>query len=184
MVKETRERWPRKESLVHMLCPFFTTALAWTLGVFWHWQVCIKPWQATRFPFLGLPSVITRHHKTTEQDQMPVSCKVCYSSIQAYCRVSKVKQKTCILRKQRLDPWVFLSILSPQDYSLCWTMSDLSSLKKIYLQDQGPGLITEELLCSRLLLKWKGTEEASDIDIRKGVDSTPPLVLERKLYTF
>ena len=35
-----------------------------------------------------------------------------------------------------------------------------------------PDLHTE-LLCSRVLLKLKGTEKASDIDIRRGMESAP-----------
>ena len=35
----------------------------------------------------------------------------------------------------------------------------------------GPGLVTEDLLCSRVLLNWKGIEKASDIDIRRGTES-------------
>ena len=40
-------------------------------------------------------------------------------------------------------------------------MSDSRSLKKkMYLQDQGPGLIAEELLCSRVLLKYERDRES------------------------
>ena len=45
-------------------------------------------------------------------------------------------------------------------------------------------MITQELLCSRVLLKWKGTEKASDTDIRRGTENAPSLVLARELYTF
>ena len=40
----------------------------------------------------------------------------------------------------------------------------------------GPDLITQELLCSRVIfffLVFKGTEKASDIDFRRGTDSAP-----------
>ena len=40
-------------------------------------------------------------------------------------------------------------------------------------EDQGPGLITQELLCSRVFLSEKGTEKASDIDIRRGTENAP-----------
>ena len=69
--------------------------------------------------------------------------------------------------------------------SLWWTMLDSWSPKKIYLWDQGPGVITQELLCSSLIIKVrKGAEEPSDIDIRRGTESAPSLVLARELYTF
>ena len=54
----------------------------------------------TRLPF-WLPSVIMRHRETTEQGSSLASCRVCHSFTQAHRRVSRVKQKTSILRKQR-----------------------------------------------------------------------------------
>ena len=54
----------------------------------------------TRLPFWGLPSVITRHLKAAEQDSSIASRRACHSFTQAHQRVSKVKQKTCILRNQ------------------------------------------------------------------------------------
>ena len=56
----------------------------------------------TRFPFLELPSVTTSHHKTAEQGSPLASLMVCHSFTQAHLRVSKVKQKMCILRKQKV----------------------------------------------------------------------------------
>ena len=41
-------------------------------------------------------------------------------------------------------------------------------------RDQGPGLITQELLCSRVILKYKKGQKASDIDIRRGTECPPP----------
>ena len=68
MVKETSKMWPRKESSVHMLCHFFAISghcprrdvgcLPALVGQY-------KP--LTRFPFLVLPSAITRHLETSEQ---------------------------------------------------------------------------------------------------------------------
>ena len=56
----------------------------------------------------------------------------------------------------------------------------------MYLRDQRPGLITQELLCSRVLFikGRKGTEEASDTDIRRGMESAPLTSLIKVLYTF
>ena len=49
MVKETRKRWPRKESSIHLLCPFVAAPLTGMFGVSWHWQVGINPWQGSPF---------------------------------------------------------------------------------------------------------------------------------------
>ena len=46
-------------------------------------------------------------------------------------------------------------------------------------------MITQELLCSSFIKVQKGTEKASDTDIRREMESVPPLlVLARELYTF
>ena len=62
----------------------------------------------TRFPFLGLPSVITQHCETTEQGSSLASRGACHSFTKAHRRVGKVKQKMCMLRKQSLELWGFL----------------------------------------------------------------------------
>ena len=75
----------------------------------------------TRLPFLELPSVITRHCKTAEQGSSLASCRACHSFTQAHRRISKVKQKMCILRKQSraLCSYLVLKIPDePQDDSL------------------------------------------------------------------
>ena len=54
----------------------------------------------TRLPFLGLPSVIMRHIETAEQGSLLISHRACHSFRQAHRRVSKIRQKACILRKQ------------------------------------------------------------------------------------
>ena len=75
----------------------------------------------TRLPFLELPSVITRHCKAAEQGSSLASCRACHSFTQAHRRISKVKQKMCILRKQSraLCSYLVLKIPDePQDDSL------------------------------------------------------------------
>ena len=48
-----------------------------------------------------------------------------------------------------------------------------------------PGLITQELLCSRVLLKWKRDRESFWHRHQKGGGECPhPLVLAVELYTF
>ena len=45
-------------------------------------------------------------------------------------------------------------------------------------------MITQELLCSRVLLKYKKGQRKLLTDIRRGTESAPLLVLARELYTF
>ena len=47
----------------------------------------------------------------------------------------------------------------------------------------GPGLITQALLCSSFIKVRKGTEKASDTDLRRGWRVPTSLVLARELYT-
>ena len=70
------------------------------------------------------------------------------------------------------------------DDSLWWMTSDSCSLHKIPLQDQGPGLITQDLLCSRVLLKWTRDRESFWRRHQKGTENAHSLVLARELYTF
>ena len=41
-----------------------------------------------------------------------------------------------------------------------------------------------ELLCNEVLLKYKETEKASDIDIRRGQKECPLLAFSNMLYTY
>ena len=45
-------------------------------------------------------------------------------------------------------------------------------------------MITQSFCVAEVLLQWKRTEKASDIDIRTGRERTLSLVLARELYTF
>ena len=63
------------------------------------------------------------------------------------------------LRCQILDPW-----------RLPWSL------------DQGPGLITQELLCSRVLLKWKRGRESFWHGHQKGMESAPLASLRKGSY--
>ena len=54
-----------------------------------------------RLPFWGLPSVITRLHETAEQGSSLACAGRVIHSHEHTIEVSKVKQKTCLLRKQR-----------------------------------------------------------------------------------
>ena len=157
MVKETRKRWPRKESSLHTPRPSLAAPLAGTLGVSWPWQVGMSPDKA---PFWGLPSVMTRHCETAGQGSSPASCRACRPFTEAHWRGSWAKPRTRTLRKPR--GWSSeCSYLvpripdEPQEGSFRWMVSDPWSPKKAELWDQGPGLITQELLWSRVLLKWE-----------------------------
>ena len=59
-----QEKVMRKESLVHMLCPFLGVPLAGTLGVSWHWQVGIISLQGFCHKTYGVTSEpqIRRQH--------------------------------------------------------------------------------------------------------------------------
>ena len=55
----------------------------------------------------------------------------------------------------------------------------------MYLRDQGPGLITQELLCSRVFLKEeKGQRKLLTQTAEEGRREAPLLMLARELYTF
>ena len=51
-------------------------------------------------------------------------------------------------------------------------------------RDQGPGLITQELLCSRVLLKYEKGQRKHLTDIRRGMEMPLMLALVRELSTF
>ena len=77
----------------------------------------------TRLPFLGLPSVITRHLETAEQGSSFASCRACHSFTQAHHRVSKVNQKTSLLGEQRTR--------APSVLTLSWRILDEPSRWKV-----------------------------------------------------
>ena len=54
-----------------------------------------------KLPFWGLPSAITRHHETAEQGSSLAWAGCVIHSHKHTVEVSKVKQKLCLLRKQR-----------------------------------------------------------------------------------
>ena len=133
MVKETRKRWQRRERSVHVLCPSLAAPLAGTLGVSWHWQVSMKPRQGA--PFGGCLQSFQGSAKPQSRVQL-TSRRAHHPFKQAYHRVSKVKQKTYVLRKQRPTALSVLTLswrswMSPQDDSLQWAVLDSWSLKKI-----------------------------------------------------
>ena len=103
---------------------------------------------------------MTRHRETAGQGSSPASCRACRPFTEAHWRGSWAKPKMRMLRKPR--GWSSeCSYLvpripdEPQEGSFWWMVSDPWSPKKTELWDQGPGLITQELLWSRVLLKWE-----------------------------
>ena len=64
-----------------------------------------------------------------------------------------------------------------------WMMSDAWYLK-IYFPDQEPGLLIQSFCVAEVLLQGKRAEKASDIDIRRGTESTPLASLIKALYIF
>ena len=132
MVKETRKRL-RNESSVHTLCPSLASPLPGMLVVSWHWQVDTNPRQG--FPFGGCLQSLRGTAKPQSRAHHS-SCRVCHSFTQAHRRVSKVRQKMCILISRQAKAlnvltfsWRFQTSL--QDDSLLWTVLDSRSLKKI-----------------------------------------------------
>ena len=49
---------------------------------------------------------------------------------------------------------------------------------------KGPGLITQSFCMAEVLLQWKRAEKASDIDIRREMESAPLTSLIKAMYTF
>ena len=87
----------------------------------------------------------------------------CFTQIQLLCGM-------CILPRAGIEP------VSP---------ALAGSLKKIQLQDQGSGLITQELLCSKVLLKYKRGQRKLLTQTSQGEWTAPHLlVLARELYIF
>ena len=89
------------------------------------------------------------------------------------------KEPTCNVGDMGFSPWIgkipwrrerlptvfwpgeFHGLYSPWGCdSLRWMMLDSWCPRKIQLWDQGPSFITQELLHSRVLLKWKGDKES------------------------
>ena len=48
----------------------------------------------------------------------------------------------------------------------------------------GPGMILQDLLYSRTLLKLKGTEKASDTDFRRQMESVPLASVSKRVMYF
>ena len=58
-----------------------------------------------------------------------------------------------------------------------WTVLDSWFSKKIYLWHQGPGLITQELFCSRILLKYEKGQIKLLTQTSEGGWKVPPLLM-------
>ena len=69
-------------------------------------------------------------------------------------------------------------LLNHKKHRDSWPLEEKNSV-----QGQKQGLIAESF-CVKVLLKCKEIESTSDIDIRRGMENDPPLVLARELYTF
>ena len=57
-------------------------------------------------------------------------------------------------------------------------------LSNFHFHFQGPVLIMQSFRVAEVLLQWKRTKKASDIDIRRGTESDPLASLIKSLYTF
>ena len=115
----------------------------------------------TRLPFWGIPSVITRHHETTEQGSSFASHRACHSFTQAHQRVSKA-ENVYTEKAERLELWVFL--LCPKRpgkmiaYSEWCRIHDLWRRKFNFgTRDQAWSL---KSFCVAVLLKYKKDRES------------------------
>ena len=129
-----------------------------TLGASWHWQVGINPQRISAISCMRSPCNRRAGHLTC-------FAQVCHSFTQANCRVSKVQQETCLLGEQRTRaPSILTLSLSPQDERLLLnhkkTPGFLASGGEEFNLGPETRLDRSELLCNKVLLKYKGDRES------------------------
>ena len=130
-----------------------------TLGASWHWQVGINPQQISAISCVRSPW----NHRA---GLLTCFAQVCHSFTQANCRVSKVQQETCLLGepRTRAPSTLTLSLTSPQDERLLLnhekTPGFLASGGEEFNPGPETGLDRSELLCNKVLLKYKGDRES------------------------
>ena len=125
--------WPGKADWERQIRPTRLTHF-WSFPLqrpcmFWYWQVGINPRQVSPFK-----TAFSHYKAPWNHGAGFITCLT--QGTQTHWRVSKVKQKMCILRKQKgcspeCSYLSWRSWMSPQDNSLWWTMSDSWSPKKI-----------------------------------------------------
>ena len=72
------------------------------------------------------------------------------------------------------NTFILLLKLNKAVDSVWWMMSDSwSQRRRLKLQDQGRGLITQSFCVAEVLLQWERTQKASNIDIRRGTGNAP-----------
>ena len=108
---------------------------------------------------------------TVTHPRQQVGSWICGSEIQERCLMGYINLMGYIW-----ELWVLIA------YGEQCQICDLQ--RRFNFRDQGPGLITQELLYSRDLLKWKGTEKPSDIDIRRGPRMPHSLVFSKGIIYF
>ena len=146
-----------------------------TLGASWHWQVGITPRQVSAI-------TLWDHHGTTEQGSLLASRRACHSFTQAHGRVSKAQQKICSLREQRTK--------APSIFTLSWRIPDEPPRWKVVVESPDtPGFLApggeefnpgpetrfdrSELLCNKVLLKYKGDRKSFWHRHQKGAERVP-----------
>ena len=134
MVKETRKRWPRKESSVLMLSPFLVTPLTGTLGVSWHWQVCINPWLGS--PVWGCLQPLQGTEKPQSRARRLLHSGHVIHSHKHTVELVKQSRKCVFWEGREVRALSVLTLswrswTSPQDDSLQWTVLDSWSPKKV-----------------------------------------------------
>ena len=120
---------------------------------------------------------------TTDLGSSLASCRACHSFTQAHCRVSKVQQKMCSLGEQRTR--------APSILTLFWRIVDEPPRWKVVAEPQKtPGFLASggeefnlgpvtrldrsELLCNKVLLKYKRDRENFWQRHQKGAERVPP----------
>ena len=119
---------------------------------------------------------MTRHRETAEQGSSLASHRACHSLTQAHHRVSKVKQKTCVLRKQRgyssECSYLVLKIPDkPQDDSLLTVNSVgfvISEGENCALGPKDVASVTQSFVQQKFYYNEKTIKKGSDTDIRRG----------------
>ena len=134
----------------------------------------------TRLPFLGLPSVITRHLETAEQSSSFALCVACHSFTQAYRRVSEVQQETRFWgTKTQSSKHPYLVLKNPRlalkMKGYCWAVENAGILG---LGRRGIQFGASDE--SFRVTKYKRDKD-SDIDLRRGQKECPLRVFSQMI---
>ena len=169
--------------MVHTHCPTLATALEETLDVSWHWPVGIIPWQG----FWHKPYEVTMEPQIRAQLLLHTCLCISFNQSLTQAWYSKVKQKTCVLENKKLELWASSSYpegswMSPQEERLLLkhakTPGFLASGGEEFNLGPETRLDRSELLCNKVLLKYKGDKESFWHRHQKWAERVPPASLQ------